>query len=378
VATKAGNKRANKAAKRKQKLTKRSAKRSLRSEAHHWDTLFGEGIRYAVTQMAGRTEDDIVAFFARGRLLNGVRVLKAFIEAAGLNERDEAAVRTWAALQPSLYECLENRGTVLVVRDLMTWQTHTVKVVHAAAAEAFERVEFGALILLPTPDGPVMGGEVRGVLDGITRQQAYRVAANLCRSYPRICQRGNLAILDKMLLEEDVAFRQHFGAPFVLVAAGQLNNAMAEFAQTLTEIEIGGFIGCTSFMLDDNADEVGLIHHEAYGFALVPSLRSFLDGVRAENALTVEAWLKDGTVTPAVFDIAHSMHPAQLTAALSKALGGTAGWPQRRDALIEEHKPRFKRPIPHLYPMPVPVSKCFDPNLPPDGIGMNALLGLEM
>jgi hypothetical protein len=371
-----GSGRSRKSERRKRRLTRRSARAAAASPAHHWDALFGQALRFAASTLGSRTEEDLVGYLARGRLADGRRVLKAFLDTAPLEAEEQTVLRSWTALHGSLYERLEHRGTRLRLRDLVTWEEHTVAVVHPAAAEALEHVAYGAAILLPTPDGPVVGGEVRGVRADASRTDVLAVAANLAAQQPRLCQRAHPDVVAAMLADEHAAFVSFAGNAAIAVAPGELPTVLNSFGAVYSGCTVDGFAAAGLFHTVPNDDATWLVHDPAYGFQLLPELDAFLLEIARRNPVTADAWLRDGRISPAALDLAHRRMPEALDAALTEALREPTAWAEDRDTLIRSHKPRYARPFPHLYPVPTEVADAR--RAPPiDGVGLNALLGLE-
>lgn len=373
----AGDKRSKKAAKRKKKLEQRQKGRSSRRPAEHWDDLFGAAVRFAYHYLSDRSSGEVVGYLARGRLPDGRRVLKAFLDAADLTEEEVTTVRGWTALQPTLYECLELRGSAAVLRDLLTWKTFTVHAISATPLQAFEHVRFAAGVVLPTPDGPVVGGEMRGVRPDATESEVLDVAGNLCRRHWRYCQRAHPEVVAGMLRREREAFVSALGSAWVDLEPHSLVDALNRLQQAMPAEAVDGFLPAAAMGVDDNEGPTTLLHDLRYGLVLAPGATDLVEGVRSGNRLTLEAWLSDGSISPAVFDAVHEREGEALDALLSDLLGSPTLWPDARETLIQRHKPAFARPVPHLFPIPEAVARAWSGRPPLDGIGMNALLGME-
>lgn len=370
MAKSAGDKRRKKALRRKSRQGRREA-RNTGSGPEHWDRRFGQAVRFAMAHL--QADEDVVAYLARGRLPSGVRVLKAFLDELEPDPAEERVLRGWTALQATLLECLENRGTTLLLRDLVTGVEHTARVANPAAVLAFERVPYGAGILLPTPDGPVIGGEIRGVRENAGRREVLAVAANLCRQQPILGQRAHPEALATMLAQEHAAFVERFGGAYVEVEPGGLSDALEKLA-TYEPSAVDGLVVVSSLQIPDVDGPVGMLHDERHGLLFLSGLGSLLDD--PSNVDRVGNLWHDPRVCPAVFDLLASRSPDVLDATLSSVFGRTVRWSSDRDALVQQMKPRWRRPRPHIVPMPEDVAAAFDPRTPPDGTGMLALLGL--
>lgn len=373
-----GDKRARKAEKRRKKLEQRAEGRRAVRPAEHWDSIFGAAVRFAYHHLSDRSGGDVVAFLARGRLQNGTRVLKAFLDASPhLDEQEVSTVRSWTALQPRLYERLELRGTVAVLRDLITWETVTAAAVSQTPLQALQDVRFAVGVILPTADGPVVGGELRGVREDATEQEVLAVAANLARRHWRLCQRAHPDVLGEMLRIEREAFETTFGDTWIEVEANELPSRLQTLSEAMPDVTVEGFVPQASMDLRGEDGRLHVLHDLRHGLVLQDRLDELLEAVRGQKASLVDVWLRDSSVSPAVFDAVHERHGADLDAVLSQLTGTSTSWPAERERLVQTHKPAFVRPIPHLFPVPEPVARAWSGQVPMDGLGMNALLGLE-
>jgi hypothetical protein len=365
--------RAKKAAQRKKK-----AASSGSDDLRFWYRVFGDAIRFASATLA--SPGDVALWLTTGRLVDGQSVLEGFVARTDLSEKQKQVVRGWKDLRVGLFEKLTQRGKSMVLRDLVTWESLSVRTTAAEGLGAFAQDPVAATIVVPLPSGWMLGGIPQRLRPRLPQSELYTTVFRVAhREARRVCA-AHPEVLARMLADEHRAFVEEYGGPMFVCAGNAIVERLTPLQDRLGDDPIDGLVPIRGLALSREileAPEVGVLHDPEWGIVLEPGLQGFLDAVRAGDTVRVEAWMRDGRIGPAPFRLAAAVAPDALDRVLSEVRDQEDfRWPTHGDALLRALKPTWYPPLPGILPLPAPVVEGYDPSLPvpADGVGMTAIM----